>query len=65
VVDFLAGDTVKIQIASFESYIGSYSETDTLQAFAVQPTPEPSTSLLVGAGLVVLGLRSRRSIKHL
>jgi hypothetical protein len=41
---------------------GSYSETYTLQAFAVVPTPEPSTSALLCMGLVVLGLHSRRAV---
>ena len=41
---------------------GSYSETYTLQAFAVVPTPEPSTSAFLCIGLVVLGLHSRRAV---
>jgi len=57
VVDFLAGDTVHLDLVSSANGAG----TATLQAFAVEPTPEPSTSLLVGAGLVVLGFRSRRN----
>jgi len=70
VMDFLAGDTVQIDLGSFVDYqgngatTGSFSQALTLQAFAIEPTPEPSTSLLFGSGLLVLGFRSRRSIKQ-
>ena len=70
-LDFIAGDTVQLPIESNIGYgmnlpinSGSYSESYTLQAFAVMPTPEPSTTVLVGFGLIVLGLRSRRATGH-
>jgi hypothetical protein len=66
VQDFLPGDTVTLPLVSGVTYFpssvsGSYSETFTFQAFALEPIPEPSASALLGIGLVALGLRSRRS----
>jgi len=66
--NFLAGDTVQVELSSQTSYViaqgsssGSFSESFTVQAFAVEPTPEPSTSVLVGMGLLALSFCSRRT----
>jgi hypothetical protein len=62
--DFLAGDTVRLSLGSSTEYTlvvspGTYSETFTVQAFAVEPTPEPSTSALVSVGLLTFGFGAR------
>lgn len=69
----LAGDTLQIQYRVFlqmNTYAVGVGLTTTSESFDFEtstptPVPEPTTGAFVGAGLLLLGLRSRRSTSQL
>jgi hypothetical protein len=74
IVPMLAGDTVQLQYRWFgtvgpppggETSISTVSESFEILTSTAAIIPEPTTGILVGMGLLVLGIRSHRRINQI